>query len=315
MADDPVAEIQRRASAAIVGMVQAAGQMAQLAIELRVAQLQRAARASDERARQIRAQTRAANQADAAVWRAANRPGWWRRASPEDISQVWRAASTWSAVDPRAEQTRRRVAERLAERGVHVDPDAGGRPGDAAWLADALDRTAVEQQADDPGQVAAPESGPAGPSPAERREEMAAVVRSVWPAERADRVIGCEAWPALAYRLDQLRQQGHDVEDLLRSVPPFVDRAHTPAAFAFRVVDDRVAGRIDLGTQDSAGRTVDQPGRAVVAAASAFPASTESAVAGAKAATGAGSTQAAQRGTAAAVTAKPIRADGEVAGR
>lgn len=82
------------------------------------------------------------------------------------------------------------------------------------------------------------------------------MVRSVWPAERADRVIGCEAWPALAYKLGQLGQQGHDVEALLRSVPAFVDRAHTPAAFTFRVIDDRVAGRIDLGSRDSTGSEV-----------------------------------------------------------
>ena len=30
---------------------------------------------------------------------------------------------------------------------------------------------------------------------------------------------------------------------LLRDVPAFVDQAHTPAAFAFRAIDDRLDGR------------------------------------------------------------------------
>lgn len=39
-------------------------------------------------------------------------------------------------------------------------------------------------------------------------------------------------------QLDQLEQQGHDVEVLLRGAAAFVDQAHTPAAFAYRSVDD-----------------------------------------------------------------------------
>ncbi|MFG3713384.1 hypothetical protein ACIBTZ_08735 [Micromonospora sp. NPDC049460] len=35
-----------------------------------------------------------------------------------------------------------------------------------------------------------------------------------------------------------MQRAGHDVRELLRQVPGFVDRAHTPAAYAFRVVDD-----------------------------------------------------------------------------
>ncbi|MEU5949592.1 hypothetical protein ABZ793_29095 [Micromonospora sp. NPDC047465] len=55
-------------------------------------------------------------------------------------------------------------------------------------------------------------------------------------ADLAERVIESAAWPALAYKLDQLQRAGHDV--WLRQVPCFVDRARTPAAYAFRVVDD-----------------------------------------------------------------------------
>jgi hypothetical protein len=64
-------------------------------------------------------------------------------------------------------------------------------------------------------------------------------VRAVWPAERAERVIGCKAWGALAYQLAQLEDQGYDVT-LLYGVPDFVDRGHTPAALAFRSIEERL---------------------------------------------------------------------------
>ncbi|MEV4847835.1 hypothetical protein AB0K20_32110 [Micromonospora matsumotoense] len=73
--DNEMAEFHQRATAATTAAIQAASQLAQLLIEVRIAQLQRAARASEEQARQARAQARAAQQADAAVWRPATRPG------------------------------------------------------------------------------------------------------------------------------------------------------------------------------------------------------------------------------------------------
>lgn len=69
---------------------------------------------------------------------------------------------------------------------------------------------------------------------------------AVWAAGRAG--ARCEAWGALAYTLDQAQQAGHDLQQLLRGVPSFVDRARTPGAFACRVVQDQLDGRIDLGT-------------------------------------------------------------------
>ncbi|TNH28812.1 hypothetical protein FHG89_14040 [Micromonospora orduensis] len=232
-----MAEIHQRATAAVTAAIQAAGQLAQAAIEIRIAQLQRAARASEEQARRIRAQVRAAQQAGVSVWRPATRPSWWQQASAEDIARAWRASAEWAAVDPRAEAAQRVMVVRLAERGVHVDPQTGARPGDEAWLSDQLDRAAVDD-VDRPAESRPDDVGERRRSAQEREEAMAVHVREVWTVDRAERVIASAAWPALMYKLDQLERGGHDVRDLLRQVPGFVDRAHTPAAYAFRVVDD-----------------------------------------------------------------------------
>ncbi|PWU52741.1 hypothetical protein DLJ47_17990 [Micromonospora sp. S4605] len=237
MPDNEMDEIHQRATAAVAAVIQAAGQLAQVLIDVRIAQLQGTARASDDRARRIRAQVRAAQQADAAIWRPATRPSWWRQASADDIARAWRASAGWAAVDPRAGAAQRVMVVRLAERGVHVNPAAGARPGDAGWLSDQLDRAAL----DDGDRSADPRAAGAGErrrTAQDRQEAMAVHVREVWTADRAERVIGSEAWPALAYKLDQLERGGHDVRALLRQVPGFVDRAHTPAAYAFRVVHD-----------------------------------------------------------------------------
>ncbi|MEU2639697.1 hypothetical protein ABZ591_35110 [Micromonospora fulviviridis] len=93
MPDTEMAEIHQRATAAVTAAIQAAGQLARAAIGIRIAQLQRAARASEEQARRIRAQVRAAQQAGATVWRPATRPSWWRQASAEDIARAWRASA------------------------------------------------------------------------------------------------------------------------------------------------------------------------------------------------------------------------------
>ncbi|MEV4826482.1 hypothetical protein [Micromonospora sp. NPDC049274] len=261
MADNEIAEFHQRATSAVTAAIQAAGQLAQVLIDARIAQLQRAARVSEEQARQIRAQARAAQQADAAVWRPATRPAWWRQASPDDIARAWRASSGWAVVDPRARRAQQVIAERLAERGVRVDPEAGGRPEDTAWLSDQLDRAAVD---DAPGSRPDPTEGRSDPAGGEQRhtarqrqEEMAIHVRAVWSPERAERVIGSPAWPALAYKLNQLKQAGHDVRDLLRQVPGFVDRAHTPAAYAIRVVDDYATDAEHTGEN----RAADDPQR------------------------------------------------------
>lgn len=240
MADNEIAEIHHRAAAAVTAAIQAAGQLAQVFIDARIAQLQRAARASEDRARQIRAQVRAAQQADAAVWRQSTRASWWRHASADDIARAWRTSAGWAAVDPRASEAQRNIAERLAERGVRVDPAAGGRPDDAAWLSDQLDRAALDSDGRSADTV--PDgSGGRRRTAKEREETMAAYAREVWSVDRAERVIGSTAWPALAFKLDQLERAGHDVRNLLRQVPGFVDRARTPAAYAFRVVDDYAA--------------------------------------------------------------------------
>ncbi|MEW2383668.1 hypothetical protein AB0873_16485 [Micromonospora sp. NPDC047707] len=242
MADNEMAEIHQRATAAVAAAIQAAGQLAQVLIDARIAQLQRAARNSEDQARQIRARVRAAQQADAAIWRPATSPSWWRHASADDIALAWRASAGWAAVDPRASEAQRVMAERLAERGLRVEPAAGGRPGDATWLSDQLDRAALDDGDRTPDPRPDPEeAGERRRTAQQGQEEMAIYVREVWTADRAERVMGSAAWPALAYKLDQLKRAGHDVRDLLRQVPGFVDRAHIPAAYAFRVVDDYAA--------------------------------------------------------------------------
>ena len=273
MADNEIAELHRRVNSALLAMITASGQLAQVLVDARIAQLRRAAERSAEQARQTRAQARARQQADAAVWQAAMRPTWWRDASAEDISRVWRAASTWHHVDPRAEAARQVVVDRLAERGVQVDPAADREPADVESLSDALDRSAVDeategQEAEGRGQA----DQQAVPSRQrmtvdevrDRQERMAAEVRRAWPGALGERVIACEAWGALAYKLDQAQRDGHDVQQLLRGVPPFITRARTPAAFAFRSVEDRLEGRVDLGTvrKDKHGQVQpQQPGR------------------------------------------------------
>ncbi|WP_412751472.1 hypothetical protein [Krasilnikovia sp. M28-CT-15] len=80
----------------------------------------------------------------------------------------------------------------------------------------------------------------------------------MWRGDRADRVIGCQAWGALAYQLAQLEDAGQDVQMLLHGVPGFVDRAHTPAAFAFRSIEERL--------EETAARAADGAGGARAAA-------------------------------------------------
>ncbi|MGC9670933.1 hypothetical protein ACNTMW_30850, partial [Planosporangium sp. 12N6] len=172
------------------------------------------------------------------------------------------------------------VVERLAERGVTVDVDAGDRPDDVAWLSEALDRAAAldepvdglvdddvdeQQTASDPDvdtaeQARARQEARAArrAEAARRQEEMAGHVRAAWPAERAEKVIASEAWPVLAYKLDQLDRAGYDVQAMLRAVPSFIDRAHTPAAYAYRVMDDAVTDMAAAERAQAAGARADE---------------------------------------------------------
>ncbi|MEV4283567.1 hypothetical protein AB0J56_47980, partial [Actinoplanes xinjiangensis] len=134
--DDVVSEFSR----AFAKVINASSEFATAMIELRIQRLREAARRAEEQARAVREQTRMQHQADSALWRAAMRPQWWRDAGAEDIGRVWRAASTWQHVDPRAAEARQVVVDRLADRGVHVDPQAPTQPSpeDVAWLAGEL---------------------------------------------------------------------------------------------------------------------------------------------------------------------------------
>ncbi|WP_433458530.1 hypothetical protein [Micromonospora sp. CA-248212] len=46
-----------------------------------------------------------------------------------------------------------------------------------------------------------------------------------------------------------MERAGHDVRALLRQVPAFVDQAHTPAAYPFRVADDYATEQGAAATQ------------------------------------------------------------------
>jgi hypothetical protein len=259
---DEMAEIQQRANGAMTGVVMAAGQLAQVMIQAQIEAARRASQMQQMDAEAERARIRARHQLDSAVWQPAMKPQWWRDAGAEDIAQVWRAASAWQHVDPRAEAARQVVAERLAERGMHIDASAAPAPVDVEWLSDGLDRAATEQaaaraagrNAPDPGRREASVEGDVLAQPGDlragelsARQEMAAHVQAVWSPERAARVTTCEAWPVLADKLHELQNDGHDVRQLLGGVSGFVDRAHTPAAYVYRTVEDAARGMVDLG--------------------------------------------------------------------
>jgi len=292
--DSELEEVWARARGAMAAIIQSATVLAEAMIEVRIAALRRAAAQEREQAQQLRELARLQRQADAAVWRAAMRPQWWREAGAEDIGRVWRAASTWHHVDERAAAARQVVVDRLADRGVDIDPTERTTPSpdDVAWLSDALDRAAAAPSEPEAGagrtprasdgeviegefRESTPQSGQAKRRTAEqdradREARSAERVRAVWPAERAERVISCRAWGALAHQLGQLEEAGHDVEALLRGVPDFVDRAHTPAAFAFRSIDDRLDGLVDLGTQPNSGEARQETGARSAASESPF---------------------------------------------
>jgi hypothetical protein len=298
--DNLFEDVMSDVNMAFAKVINAGSDLTMSVIELRIQRLREAARRDEREAAAARNQARMHHQADSAVWKAAMRPQWWRDANADDISRVWRAASTWQHVDPRAGEARQVVVDRLADRGVHVDPAAPSQPSpqDVAWLSDALDRAAADRAAAgdaEPGQArpgrgrgTAPGENPAvidgevgqAPEPqqprrtAQEREQQASEhVRAAWSPERAERVIGCQAWGVLVNQLDQVEQQGHDVQALLRGVPAFVDQAHTPAAFAFRSIEDRLDGLVDLGTHRSSDTVPSaQPGPT--------PAATESNTAG-----------------------------------
>jgi len=254
LAENEMDEMNRRASAALLTAIQAASQLAGVAIEYRVRQLRQAALAGEDAARQARAQAAAQHAADRAIWSATSRPSWWRDASAEDISRAWRAATTWRDVDPRAAVVRQTMTERLAEKGVTLGADRDTDPGDAQWLRAALDLADIEPTATEEKNEKEKRNDPPGagqdavidgeriiqPS-REETDRMADRVRAAWPDERADAVLDCKAWPALAERLHRLDRDGVDIEWLLRGLPIDLSKAHTPAALTAWMVDRAAA--------------------------------------------------------------------------
>ena len=240
-------EINRSVSAATTTAIHAASQLAQALIQARIALVRRLAQERQQSAMEERARLRAWHQADSAVWSRTGDADWWRRAGVDDISQAWRAASSWHHIDPRAQKAREDIAEGLSRRGVKVDPEAGLVPENVEWLSDALDQAAVEHDATTatPGQgrgrgqvidgdlVDTTRRGPG--------HEIAEHLRAVWPEERVSRVMAAPAWAGLAQKLGELDRRGHDVRALLASVDAFVDHARDPAAFTYRKVAEAVA--------------------------------------------------------------------------
>jgi len=242
-------EINRSVSTATTTAIHAASQLAQALIQARIAQVRRLAQQQQQTAAEERARLRAWHQADSAVWSRTGDADWWRRAGVDDISQAWRAASSWHHIDPKAQKAREDIAEGLSRRGVKVDPEAGRTPENVEWLSDALDQAAVEHDAP----AASPDQGRGrgrgqvidgdlvdttrrGPG-----HEMVEHLRAVWPEERVSRVMAAPAWARLAQKLGDLDRRGHDVRALLASVDAFVDHARDPAAFTYRKVAEAAA--------------------------------------------------------------------------
>lgn len=105
-----------------------------------------------------------------------------------------------AAVDPWAGRAQQVIAERLAERGVRVDPTASARPDNAARRSDELDRTALEAGDDREASGRADPAGVgSGKHAAEERRRAAAAAAAAGddgrvrtagrPADRAERVL------------------------------------------------------------------------------------------------------------------------------
>ena len=260
--EDIGAQVSQQAGAALQAVIMAATQVATVIVQARAQKARELAEQRNEQARQYRATLEQQRGYASEVWRRAERNDWWRRAQPADIQRLWESAAAWQHIDPRAADTLGSIRGRLAEMGVQVE-DPRTPPGDAAWIREAVNLAAEERMARQSsrgpqgraqeGATAEADAGDPVARPSEERnlhatavyqrlneqdqESIAASVRDGWP-DRAEDLITCQAWPALAGRIWERGQAGHDMAETVRLLSQNdISNARRPAALACWMFD------------------------------------------------------------------------------
>jgi hypothetical protein len=152
--DEVASEVTRRGGEALRAGMMAASELA-MTMAARRAEAHRAAAAdSDQQRAGTERRLRAENAAAQPVMRLAWNEKWWREATPEQISDVWKVTAGWAGNgDPYATATLDRMREELQRRhgiampatAAHADisealaRDGTGRDADAARARDAAD--------------------------------------------------------------------------------------------------------------------------------------------------------------------------------
>jgi len=283
--EDFASGLGSQASTAMMAMMMAAGQIAEIIISAKAEKARRLADQHSETARVYRTQLATERGAAAELWRRADRDDWWRRATPNDISALWTSAASWQHIDPRAADTLSMIRDRLARRGVRVEQPSA-RPGDTTWIREAVNLADEERRAAGPTAPGADSNAQQAGRPVVRtseerdlhatavyerlpdedRQRIADAVRTGWP-DKADDLTGCRAWPALAGRIWERGQAGHDMTETARRLSTNdISNAHTPAALTcwifdrmeLRAFNDRaevISGEVvEPRTQQAAGR-------------------------------------------------------------
>jgi hypothetical protein len=119
--------------------------------------------------------------------------------------------------------------------------------------------------------------------PDEDRQRIADSVRAGWP-EKADDLIDCRAWPALAGRIWERGQAGHDMTETARRLSTNdISNAHTPAALTCWIFDRMELRAFNDRAEVVAGEVIEEthPQRAHGRGAGAEPAPGQGAAAAA----------------------------------
>lgn len=226
--------VRQRVTATLTASIVVAGQVAETIVAVQANQLRRKALRTTIDARQERERVSAMRAAHSAVWQPALRRDWWNRATVDDISKAWQAAAVWHRADPRAAEARQVMTERLAQRGIDVQPEKMDA-GDRQWLAVALQLAEQEKSrattAGSEGNDRSSVDEPRFTHTDADRDRIAEEVRQHCSRDKADQLLNCQAWPALAYRLHDFEHEGGSVDVALQRLPT-LSNAHTPAALA-----------------------------------------------------------------------------------
>lgn len=246
-------EDMERVHHAISGQVIQLANLASNAAQLAVQMAARRAWESEHRSREDAAATaerlRADRELAAAVWARSRSRDWLRAAGPDELVTVWASARAWAPHDSRAAAAVAALTGRVADLGVDVDA--------ATAALDAQDAGALSRMlADRPGRAGRTGDGPAaeaadaaspqvlGRSSAEREDQVLEVLRGEWSAATVEAVADGEAFGALAYKLGRLEDDGHDLRQVVRSIPESSITGpdiRQPAAFAAWLVDNYAA--------------------------------------------------------------------------